>query len=58
MKNMNKLIILFVMMLSLCGNTWAQEQVTVKGRVTDTKGEAMIGGKHLRGRCTGIGNHH
>jgi len=31
------------MMLSLCGNTWAQEQVTVKGRVTDTKGEAMIG---------------
>lgn len=43
MKNMNKYIILFVMMLSLCGNTWAQEQVTVKGRVTDTKGEAMIG---------------
>jgi len=43
MKNMNKLMILFVMMLSLCGNAWAQEQVTVKGRVTDTKGEAMIG---------------
>lgn len=31
------------MMLSLCGNILAQEQVTVKGRVTDTKGEAMIG---------------
>jgi TonB-linked SusC/RagA family outer membrane protein len=43
MKNMNKFIILFVVMLSLCGNIWAQEQVIVKGRVTDTKGEPMIG---------------
>jgi hypothetical protein len=43
MKNMNKFIILFVVMLSLCGNIWTQEQVTVKGRVTDAKGEPMIG---------------
>lgn len=43
MKNMKKFIILFVALISILGNVMAQEQVIVKGRVTDTQGESMIG---------------
>lgn len=43
MKNMKKFIILFVALISILANVMAQEQVIVKGRVTDTQGESMIG---------------
>ncbi len=40
---MKKYLILFVALLSFSLNALAQELVTVKGKVTDTQGEAMIG---------------
>lgn len=43
MRNMKKFIILFVTFISILGNVMAQEQVIVKGRVTDIHGESMIG---------------
>lgn len=43
MKNMRKIILLLALLISFGGNAWAQEKVTVSGRVTDVEGEAMIG---------------
>lgn len=43
MRNMKKYWILLVALLSFSINMQAQETVTIKGRVTDTEGEPMIG---------------
>jgi TonB-linked SusC/RagA family outer membrane protein len=40
---MKKYLILFVMLLCISFNVLAQETVTVRGKVTDTQGEPMIG---------------
>lgn len=40
---MNKFIILIISFICFSGNIIAQEQVTVRGRVTDSSGESMIG---------------
>ncbi|MDR2815386.1 MAG: TonB-dependent receptor [Proteiniphilum sp.] len=40
---MKKYLILFVALLSFSLNALAQEQVTVRGKITDTQGEPMIG---------------